>query len=75
MDYPLQECADQARELIERGALVFQKFTCSKCGARQMIEEPNVFYTTASCEECGAMTDIQKDGCNYLVLMGVQITP
>jgi hypothetical protein len=27
-----------------------------------------VFYTSASCDLCGHVTDLQKTGCNYLVM-------
>lgn len=66
-DYPLLECAENAKRLTEKGAVVYQKFTCEKCGSRQTIDKPNTFYTSASCEECGYVTDIAKNGCNFLL--------
>jgi hypothetical protein len=68
-DYPLEECADAAGELIEQGHEVYQKFTCEKCGSRQTCDVPNVFYTSGKCEECSHITDMKKKGCNYLAVM------
>ena len=69
-DFPFQECADEAERLVTKhGALVFQKFSCDKCGSRQTIAEANKFYTSGKCEECGHVTDIVKRGCNYLVML------
>ena len=67
-DYPLQECADTAQKLIKDGATVLQKFTCQHCKTRQTIPDPNVFYTKGKCEECSQITDIEKHGCNYLLM-------
>jgi hypothetical protein len=70
LNHPFYEVAAQADLQISLGHLVFQKFTCAYCGARQGIEEPNKFYKTATCEECGKLTNIEKDGCNFMLLIG-----
>jgi hypothetical protein len=71
-NYPFYECVEAADKLIQRGALVYQKFTCSNCGVRQTMPDANVFYKKGLCEECKSVTDIEHDGCNYLVLfMGI----
>jgi hypothetical protein len=31
------------------------------------METPNVFHKTGSCDQCGHITDIEKQGCNYLL--------
>lgn len=67
-DFPLNAVAETAMEWVDKGATIFQKFTCSHCGARQTIDEPNKLFTSASCEECGKVTDITVSGCNYLVI-------
>jgi hypothetical protein len=33
------------------------------------METPNVLYKTASCDQCQTVTDIEKQGCNYLLEM------
>ena len=70
-DYPFDEVAKTAKELADNGALVYQKFTCDKCGSRQTIDEANKFFTTGRCEECDHVTDIRKKGCNYMVYIGI----
>jgi hypothetical protein len=69
-NFPFDEVVAEADELIGRGATVFQKFTCEKCGARQTIDVPNVFYKQGSCQECAHVTDCYRTGINYLVIMG-----
>lgn len=49
------------------GANIYQKCTCSKCGARLGIEKPNIFYTAIHCEICDHITDVVATGCNYMV--------
>lgn len=71
-DYPLQECADAAEKLIDKGWLVFQKWTCDKCGDRVTANTPNTFTTLGHHEACGFITDITKTGCNYMIIMGAQ---
>lgn len=66
-DYPLQECALEAKKIIAKGGSVYQKFTCDKCGSRQTMATPNVFFTSGKCEECSHVTDLTLKGCNYLV--------
>lgn len=31
------------------------------------MDEPNVLYKSGSCDKCGHITDIEKQGCNYLM--------
>lgn len=31
------------------------------------MEEPNVLYKTGTCCQCGHLTDIEKQGCNYML--------
>jgi acetone carboxylase gamma subunit len=69
-DFPLRDCYNTASKLVDEGHTVYQKFTCGKCGERQTIDDPNAFYTSGKCEECGHVTDIEKAGCNYLLVMG-----
>lgn len=71
-DFPLVEVAAAAAELHRMGADVHQKFTCSHCGRRNTMEEPNKFHRTGICENCDSVTDIEKEGCNYLVIASGQ---
>jgi ribosomal protein S27AE len=74
-DYPLDECANAARNIIRDnpGALVFQKWTCAKCGERVTADHANVFTTLGLHSEredgqkCGHVTNIASVGCNYMV--------
>jgi len=61
-DLPLAQLAEMANKLIEKGHLVFMKFTCEKCGARLTFEEPNTFYKEGSCDQCGHVTEIKHGG-------------
>jgi len=65
--HPFNECVRDAEKLMQAGHKIFQQFNCSRCGAKQTMETPDVFYRTGQCEECGHITDIEKNGCNYMV--------
>jgi hypothetical protein len=67
-NFPFYEVAKEAEERIAQGWDVHQKFTCVKCNSRQTIEKPNVFYKKGTCEECRHVTDIELNGCNYMVI-------
>lgn len=69
-DYPFKKVCDKAEELVKQGFKVHQKFTCAGCGQRLTIAEPNKFHRTGSCDQCPTITDIEKQGCNYLVMSG-----
>ena len=69
--HPWNEVVPQAREHMDRGFKVFQQFNCWYCGAKQTMENPNIFYERGKCEECGHETDIVRDGCNYMVTIGI----
>jgi len=70
-NYPVAECVRTANEHIAQGSVIYQKFTCESCGSRQTMEEENTFYLKGKCEACGHTTDIQKDGCNYMLVTGI----
>ena len=63
-DYPLEEVAAQANELIKKGVDIHQKWTCGNCGSRQTMENKNIFYRSGKCEECNEVTVISR--CNFL---------
>ena len=70
-DFPFDEVIKKASELIKtQGAIIYQKFSCAKCGTRQTIDVPNVFYTQGQCEECGHISNLKAQGCNYLLMLG-----
>lgn len=31
------------------------------------MEEPNILYKAGTCDKCGHVTDIEKQGCNYML--------
>ena len=67
--YPLYEIVVQANEQAIQGHETYQKFQCERCGLEQHMEHPNVFHTAGKCEHCEYITDLQKTGCNYLLVM------
>jgi rRNA maturation protein Nop10 len=69
-DFPFYEVAEKAGELVRAGADVYQKFTCQQCGNRLTMDVPNKFYKEGTCDNCGAITNIEKQGCNYLIHFG-----
>jgi hypothetical protein len=71
MDHSIEQMAEEAEKLIQRGATVYQRFTCSKCHSRQTMDKPNTFYTEGVCEECKHTTDIKKVGCGYTLVLSV----
>ena len=72
-DYPFEEMLKAAQAKIDKGMLVYQKFTCSGCGARLMIPEPNEFHGEADCASCGAWTNIREKGCNYQCMLVMHV--
>lgn len=70
-DYPFADIVASIEKKLrdDPTLLIFQKWTCSHCGARQTMETPNQLYMTGRCEECRQVTDITANGCNYLLIM------
>jgi len=68
-DHPFEEICAAVKKHAEKGNLCYQKFTCGGCGQRLGVDKPNVFYKTIKCDECGYVTDVEKQGCNYLLEM------
>jgi len=65
-DYPIEEVLKSFEELVPRGDVLYQKWTCSTCGQRQTMAIPNVLYRQGQCEECGNVTTITH--CNFLLI-------
>ena len=70
-DLPFKEAVDKALDMINRGCHVYQKFTCVNCGERQTIDTPNKFYKLGICEECKYQTDIEAQGCGFMLVTGM----
>jgi hypothetical protein len=70
-DHPFYEVAAAVEEYIAGGATIYQKFTCAGCGNRLTMDVPNVLYKTGSCDRCDAITDIEEQGCNYMLIAAV----
>jgi hypothetical protein len=66
--HPFWEVADKAHGLMQKGATIYQQFNCANCGVKQTMDKPNRWYKTGQCEECGHITNIEKNGCNMMVL-------
>lgn len=67
-DQPFSEVVVACEAHIAAGDSIFQKFTCSNCGARQVMDTPNLLYTTGRCQECNHITDIAAAGCGYMLI-------
>lgn len=72
MDHPFYEVAASAEDVIDRGGIVFQKWTCSRCEQRLTMEIPNTFHKIGYCFECGAESDIVAQGCNFVAVFDRQ---
>lgn len=70
-DYPFAEIAEAVEKHAAKGAECYQKFTCASCGQRLTMEEPNVLYKTGTCDKCGHVTNIEEQGCNYLLALNI----
>lgn len=70
LDHPFYDVCKRAEEVIRAGGTVFQKFTCENCGNRLTMDVPNAFYKLGDCDNCGHTSNIEKNGCNYLILLG-----
>jgi hypothetical protein len=68
-DFPFAEVVEAGQRLAEEGKLVHQKYTCDQCHTRLTIEVANAFYREAACDKCGFVTNIEKKGCNYLLII------
>lgn len=66
--YPLNDVVKQADAAIERGGQAFQQCICERCLTKLTLDVPNTFYTSVSCEQCGHTTDIEKVGCNLMLV-------
>jgi hypothetical protein len=67
--HPFHEVAENAEYQIGKGAKVYQQWQCAHCGMKQTMPDQNKFYTHGKCEECSKITDIEKNGCNFMVAM------
>lgn len=68
-DCPLPEVVSQCRKLIADGGIIFQKWTCGKCGARVQANTPNQITEKGHHEECGHISDLTKTGCGFILAM------
>lgn len=66
--HPFYQVVAEAGKLADQGFEVHEQFNCAKCGTKQTMDEANTFFTKGICEECGHVTDIEKDGCNFLLI-------
>jgi hypothetical protein len=67
-DYPFEVVSEGANAVVERGGMIYQKFTCNGCGNRLTMDVPNTFFKQGSCDQCGVVTDIEARGCNFLAV-------
>lgn len=66
--HPFYECVESVEPILARGASVYQQYNCSHCGTKQTMPDANIFYKRGKCEECGEVTNIEQDGCNYMLV-------
>ncbi len=67
-DLPFYDVAKEAQAWMAMGHTIHQKFTCAHCGTRQTMAEPNRFFMKGQCQACGKETDIEAQGCGYLLV-------
>lgn len=70
--FPFDEVARDAMNHVNQGHTIHQQFNCQHCGVKQTMGTPNKFYMHGICEECDSVTDIHKDGCNYVLMVGLR---
>ena len=68
-NFPLSEVAAAVQKFDPDVYTFFQKFTCAGCGQRLTIDTPNRLYTEGTCDKCDAVTNIEQQGCNYLLVL------
>ena len=68
--HPFHESAARAHTFVLDGHHVYQQFNCAHCGAKQTMPDANKFYKLGRCEECNGLTNIEADGCNYMLVTG-----
>ena len=68
--HPFDKVVRHATKLIGPGRTAYQQFNCAHCDTKQTMDEPNKFFTKGTCEACGKETNIEKDGCNYMLALG-----
>jgi hypothetical protein len=71
--YPFHTALMGALEKTRYGTegTFFQQFNCCACGTKQTMETPNRFHLKGICQECKTETNIEKDGCNYMIVLEV----
>jgi DNA-directed RNA polymerase subunit RPC12/RpoP len=65
--YPFKKVVKALEEKLAQGWDFYLQFNCANCGTKQTIDTPNIIYKTGRCEECGHITNIEHDGCNYML--------
>ena len=68
LHHPFYEVAANCQRKIAEGAEIFQQWQCAHCFAKQTMPDANHFYKLGDCEECGKRTNIEQDGCNFLMI-------
>lgn len=68
-NFPFWEAKKKADDMVNAGHIIHQKFTCIACGSRQTMEAANSFFLRGTCELCGCITDIEEQGCNYMMII------
>lgn len=59
----------EAEALVAEGnSTIFQKFTCEICLARQTMDRPNALYKTGKCDECGHISNLERNGCGFMLV-------
>ena len=72
-DYPLDVCIASVKRILATspGTVIYQKWTCAKCGDRVTGNTPNGMFELGHHEECGHVTNIRASGCNYSVHLSI----
>jgi hypothetical protein len=60
--------ADSILARGEKGTTIYQRWQCEHCRADQVMDNPNIFFKTGICLKCHERTEIDRVGCDLIVL-------
>lgn len=67
-DFPLTVIGASCEKIIANGGFILQKWTCEACGERVTAQNINALCHHGHCQHCNHVTDLDKRGCNFMLL-------
>lgn len=70
------EAVKKAQEIVNLGAgkvQSFQTWRCVHCGSKNTMAEANIFFIAGYCDECDHLTDMQAEGCGFMLETTTQL--